>query len=222
MTPLAHKQPGTGRRVGTLLLALGAAAMAACSLVEVLRDRVPLGVLMPAGLPWLLAGLGAAALACALALGRALAGLRRPAATGDVHLPWRVAFYVVVTGAVVHVLWLQPYRALMARATFGICAGVVAVLLLLAGRLAAALPGRLRSAADLLAFGTCLTLIGGELVFSVLAETSSSPIFAREYESIRAFTERYRLDAGSTCPASTAACDSNPRIQSRHACWQRA
>jgi hypothetical protein len=102
---------------------------------------------------------------------------------------------------VIHVLWLQPYRALVARATFGICAGIVALLLVLSGRLAAAIPRRIRSAADLLAFGLCLTLIGSELALSVWAETSSSPIFAREYESIRAFTDRYRLKPESSTPA---------------------
>jgi lysophospholipase L1-like esterase len=226
MTPLARRAAGPGRRLGSLALALASAAMAAAALVEVLRHRVPLAVLMPGGLPWLQWGLGACALAAALALLLALAGLRgrggadagagagadaaasaaprgaaRDAPRDAVRLPWRVALYVVVAGAVVHVLWLQPYRALVARATLGVCAGLVALLMLLAAPLAAAIPRRLRTACDLLAFGACLTLVGGELVLSALAASSSSPIFAREYESISAFTDRYRLKPDASTPA---------------------
>ncbi|MHC5212354.1 MAG: hypothetical protein ACYTG2_16690 [Planctomycetota bacterium] len=201
MSPLAQKEPGPGRRVGALLLALAVAGMAAISLVEVLRDRVPLAVLMPDGLPWLIGGLAASAAACALALLLRVTYLIRAPTRGARMFPWRVAVYVFVAGVVVHVFWLQPYRALVARATLGVCAGVVALLMLLGGRLAAAIPRRVRSAADLLAFGACLTLVGGELVLSALAETSSSPLFAREYESIQAFTDRYRLKPESSTPA---------------------
>ncbi|HTE06567.1 MAG TPA: hypothetical protein VK824_10245, partial [Planctomycetota bacterium] len=151
MTPLVRKLPGPRGRAGALLLAAACAALATAALVEIARDRRALAVLMPLATPCWLAVLAGSVAAAAAALLLAARALRRPADQAGPWLPWRVAACVLVAGMAVHVLLLQPYRAPIAHATLGACGGLVALLMLAGRRLAAALPPRALSVADLAA-----------------------------------------------------------------------
>jgi hypothetical protein len=166
------------------------------ALVAWLRHRLPLRILMGHGFTVTVGLLLLAALLAAAAL-----LVCRPGASARGRAPpLRMALYVVVAGGLVHVLWLQPYRSLVAQAVLGVSGGVFAALALAGPRLAGALPRRLLSRADLLAFAGCLLLVGGELVLQGCASVSRSPLFAREYEATVAFMDRYRLKPEAVRP----------------------
>jgi hypothetical protein len=200
MSPRLRRAPGPRGRLATLLLAAACAAMACSSLLELARNRAPLAELLPVATGWLLAGLGLSAAAAVGALVTGAWALRRGGSPQARSLPWRLALEVLLAGLVLHLLFAQPYRALLARATLGLCAGAVALLSLAWPRLAAARSPRLLSALDLIAFALALALIGGELALSICAASSSSPLFAREQESVEDYVSRYRLDPRTSTP----------------------
>lgn len=184
-------------RPGTLAIALLAAlALGVGATVELLRHRVALEVLVGrATLALLVLAQLAGAVCVLLALVRTARG--GPDAT---PVTPRLLGYLLVLGALVHVVAAPSYRSLYAHALFGACAGLFGLLVLAAPRLRTRLASRTWSLLDLLAACACVLLVGGELALRALASLRPSPILARGSDESAATIDEHRLDPGSARP----------------------
>jgi hypothetical protein len=169
------------------LLVIGCAgAPIALALVEVLRHRVPLAVLL-GGWLWLsLAGLvagGAALLAAGF-------GRMRQTTTPTML---RLLFCSVVAGTAVHLAWLQPFRGLYALLTIGLSCSVFAGLLL--ARPVAS--GRALRALEIALFNLCLLAVLAELGLRAIAAWSPSPLLVPADGSTAERIAAHRLAPGA-------------------------
>jgi len=190
---------GGSRPVAALLL-LFCGALAASALVAVVRSELALRVLFARWFLPITAGLALGVLADAAALVALLARWRAPPDRWRPRLPPRVVVYVMLGAAAAYLIWLQPYRSLVAHVGFGLAAGLPGVAALSGGALLARLPRRPVVVADLVLFLACLVAVGGELTLRAIAAHSSSPLFARSTESMLDLMARYRLRPEQASP----------------------
>jgi hypothetical protein len=185
-----RRERGASRRETALLL-VACAALSTSALVAVLRARgsVPVAAALALG-----ALADAAAFVLLLRRWRAAPPAWRP------RLPVRGAVYLMLGAAAAYLIWLQPYRSLVAHVAFGLAAGVAGLAALCAGPLLARLPPRLVSTADLMLLAACVLALGGELGLRVIAAYSRSPLFARSDEPMLDFMARYRLRPEQASP----------------------
>ena len=200
MSPLKRTEAAGGRPGAALLLLVLAAGcwQAGRALVLLLRDRVPLTVLWGGAQPLLVVALAACALLAVAALVVQARALRGGAPAG-----WwgvRMALYLALLGAAAEIAWLQPYRTVVVELLGGVLAGLLAALVLAGPWLAARVPRRLRSTADVALLNLLVLCVGGELGLRAWAVRSSSPLFAPADEGAAAMIERYRLHPGATGP----------------------
>ncbi|HZJ72480.1 MAG TPA: hypothetical protein VFF36_16215, partial [Planctomycetota bacterium] len=193
--PDARRRERGASRLETALLLVACAALSTSALVAVLLARGSVPVAAALALALALGTLAnAAAFVLLLRRWRAAPPAWRP------RLPVRGAVYLMLGAAAAYLIWLQPYRSLVAHVVFGLAAGVAGLAALCAGPLLARLPPRLVSTADLIVFAACLLALGGELGLRVIAAHSRSPLFARSDEPMLDFMARYRLRPEQASP----------------------
>lgn len=175
---------------GLLVAALlGGALLSAYGLAWVLR-----GIYGLAGTWRSLVLTGALGLSALLGLAAAadrVRAWRRGSWTSVALAPFRAGVYLAVSGSAVYLFALQPFKALFLVLTYGVVAGVFALVVLLLHREPAPLPPRAARRLE----GACLALtvlfVGGELGLRLASRFSSSPLLARGNVSVR---EQIRLN----------------------------
>lgn len=198
--PGSRKRDRGGSRPTVATLLALCAALAFSALAQVSRHELALRVLFAEWFVPILAGLVLGVLANLTALALLLMCWRRPPPAWRPRLPGRVVLYTLLAAAVGYLIWLQPYRSLVAHVCFGLAAGVPGIAALCGERLLSRVPARLVSVVDLLLFALCLFAVGGELTLRLIAHFSSSPLFARSTESTLDFMARYRLRPEQATP----------------------
>ena len=204
MSPLKRTEAG-GRPAALVLLLLLAAGtwQAGRSLVLLLRDRVPLGVLWGGTFSLLVVAL----LACTVLAAAALVRQARAVAAGGPAAGWwgvRAALYLALLVAVVELAWLQPYRSLVVQLLGGVLGGLLGVLVLAGPWLAARVPRRVRTVLDIALLNLCVLSLGGELGLRAWAARSSSPLFAPADEGAAAAIAHWRMSPGDGGPGYLA------------------
>ena len=191
--PDSRRRERGASRLETALLLVACAALSTSAIVAVLlaRGSVPVAAALALALGALA---DAAAFVLLLRRWRAAPPAWRP------RLPVRGVVYLMLGATAVYLIWLQPYRSLVAHVAFGLAAGVAGLAALCAGPLLARLPPRLVSTADLMLLAACVLALGGELGLRVIAAHSRSPLFARSDEPMLDFMARYRLRPEQASP----------------------
>lgn len=176
-----------------LLLTLGACAH---SIAEGLAHRVPL--LHFLGWPfWVVqAGLVAGAVALCLLLLREITPSARDGARVRTVVVLRLLFDTMMLGALVFLIWIQPFELIYYELTLGVTCSVFGSLVLIGPKIAKRLPKRLLAGLDYSVFMTLACVLLFECGLRVVASINPSPPLAQADESVIQRIETYRERPG--------------------------
>ncbi len=177
--------------VGVLILAGG---LAIRSIVQSLRDRDELEVLLGSSSRWMIALAWLSAAVCIAALAVRVRDWRRGRPARPATL--RAALCVTVLAAAVYLVFFQPFKLPVLDFFAGIAAGILSLWALVEVRVASALGPRTIRAFDALLFSLCLAAPLTELSLRGYAVLRPSAVFARTTQRAAQIMERLRRPPG--------------------------